>query len=93
VRLSVSVFHHHDNIQFADIDIMLAKHLPNDPFDTISVYRARKYFFTRDYSKSGIFLAIANKKYPEIYIRNIFSVNYVVKTVFSQQSMRNGKFG
>lgn len=72
---------------------MLAEHLPNDPFDMISMYRTRKYFFASNNSKPCISHAIANKKYPEIDIRNIFSVDYSVKAVSTQQSVRNGKFG
>ena len=72
---------------------MLTKCLTDDSFDIIPVYCTWKYFFSCDYSKPGVCLTIAHKKYFETFILDAFRVNNMVETVFTQQSVRIGKFG
>jgi len=47
----------------------------------------------RDYSKSGVFLTVAHKKYLEVFIFDTFCMNSMVETIFTQQPMRAGEFG
>ena len=72
---------------------MLAKRFTDDSFDIISVYCTWQYSFSCNYSKPSVCLAIAHKKYFETFILDAFRMNYMVETIFAQQSMRIGKFG
>jgi len=64
--------------------LVVAKNFPNDSFGTVSICCIRQQFFACDYPKSGIVQAITNKKYFEMFIRDIFSMHNMVKTVRTQ---------
>ncbi len=70
---------------------MPAKRFSDNPFDTVSVCGARQCFFSSNYSKSGIFKAVAHKKYFEIFVFEALSVNDMIETIFTQQPMCGGK--
>lgn len=72
---------------------MLAKCFTDDSFDMIPVHCAWQYFFSCNYSKSGVCLTIAHKEYSKAFILDAFRVNNMVETIFTQQSVRIGKFG
>jgi len=84
---------HHYHIQIFRLDVVLSKSFPNNPFKTIPVHCARQNFLAGDYSKPGVAIAVANKKNLDVFIRDIFGVNYTVKVIFAQQSVYSGKLG
>lgn len=71
---------------------MLAKHLTNRSFDAISLHSTRQGSFGCNYSKPGVLLAIAHEEYLEVFVRNTFSMDGMVETIFAQQTMRSSKF-
>lgn len=75
---------HHNHIQLALFDVMLAERFPDDSFYTISVCCAGERFFGHNHSKPGVSFAVAHKKNFEVLIRYVFSANNLVKTVFAQ---------
>jgi len=88
----IIAIHLHNQIQLAKLDVMLAKSFPNESFNTISIGCTRQRFFACDYPKTGIILAVTSKKYFEMFIRDIFCTNDMVKTIRAQQSASDSKF-
>jgi len=63
---------------------MLAKCLPDDSLCTIAAYSARQYFFSRYYSKLGVFSAVMHKKNLEMPVRHAVRMKNMAITVFAQ---------
>jgi hypothetical protein len=88
-----AAFHHHNQIQIAQSNPVLAKRFPYDSFDTVPACCSGKHLFAHNYSESGIFFAVAHKKNLEVRLCYISCANNMVKTDIAQQPVRISELG
>jgi len=86
-NLWIDASDHHNQINQLRLDAVLAKNLSNQSLDTIPLYSPGKNSLARDYSKSGVCLAIAHKEDLVEFIGNIFCMNNMVESISAQYSM------
>lgn len=67
---------------------MPTKRFPYDSFYAVPVYSVGKGLLASDDSEPGIILVVAGKKDLEVLVRDVFCLDYTVKTVCAQQSVR-----
>jgi hypothetical protein len=63
---------------------VLPKNFPDRSFDAISLHSAGQCPFARDYSKPGVFPAIAHERHPEMSVGNIFCAYDMIEPIFAQ---------
>jgi hypothetical protein len=83
--------HQYNQVKLMFLDCVLTKCFPNDSFDSISFDCSRYGFFTCNYPKPGMMLAVRRKTNFEMIIRNTSNSNNMAKTICAQQPIPGRK--
>lgn len=71
---------------------MLPERLANNPLDAVTIRCMWQRTFARDYTEPGIANGVAGKKYLEVLVCHICSLQDTIKSIFAQQPVRSGKY-